>query len=62
MLMENMDAKCVFCAQTQDVVPLVHFVYRGGDYFICPQHIPVLIHNPYQLAGMLPGADGLQAG
>jgi hypothetical protein len=28
-------------------------------YHICPQHLPVLIHNPQMLVGKLPGAEGL---
>jgi hypothetical protein len=47
------------CQQTSDEVPLIPFQYRGADRFICPQHLPVLIHDPAKLTGLLPGAEGL---
>jgi hypothetical protein len=28
--------------------------------WICPQHLPLLIHNPQQLAGKLAGAENLK--
>ena len=52
-------AECLVCARKTDVTPLISLAYRGGSYFICPQHLPVLIHNPGELAGMLPGAENL---
>jgi hypothetical protein len=61
--MENNDNKvCLFCKQDQEKVPLVQLEYKGSTYYICPQHIPVLIHDPSQLEGMLPDAGDLQAG
>lgn len=61
--MENHNDKvCLFCKQDENAVPLVQVDYKGHNYFICPQHIPVLIHDPGQLEGMLPGADELKAG
>ncbi|MBN1668307.1 MAG: hypothetical protein JW862_14535 [Anaerolineales bacterium] len=29
------------------------------DFYICPQHLPILIHKPAQLADKLPGAEKL---
>lgn len=61
--MENKNEKaCLFCQQGEEKVPLVQLDYKGKTYYICPQHIPVLIHNPGQLEGLLPGAGDLQAG
>ena len=60
--MENKEQVCVFCKQNQNEVPLVQLAYMQGQYWICPQHIPVLIHDPAKLAGMLPGAENMQAG
>lgn len=61
--MENQNEKvCLFCKQDENNVPLVQLDFKGTSYYICPQHIPVLIHNPDQLKGMIPGADELQAG
>ncbi len=59
---EHNDKVCLFCKQDQENVPLVQLEYKGRKYYICPQHIPVLIHDPSQLEGMLPDAGELQAG
>ena len=61
--MENHDKKhCLVCQRDEQTVPLVRVDYKGNKYWICPQHIPVLIHDPQQLEGMLPGAEDMQAG
>ncbi len=53
---------CLFCNRDAQEVPLVQLEYKGQNYYICPQHIPVLIHDPSQLEGLLPGAENMQAG
>jgi len=50
---------CVLCGRDERQVPLLSLVYRGGRYWICSQHLPVLIHEPGALIGRLPGAEGL---
>ena len=61
--MENHnEQECIFCKRNQEQVPLVQLVYMNKNYWICPQHIPVLIHDPQQLKGMLPGAENMEAG
>jgi hypothetical protein len=52
--------RCLACERTARETPLLRLDYRGGVYWICPQHLPVLIHDPARLTGMLPGAEGLQ--
>jgi len=47
---------CVYCEQVDNQVPLIPFTFRGETYAICPQHLPILIHKPEQLADTLPGA------
>jgi len=42
-----------------DQVPLIRLEYRRTAYWICPQHMPVLIHDPGQLVDKLPGAQNL---
>jgi len=54
-----MDKKCIACETTDDKTPLIPFEYQGTGYWICPEHMPVLIHKPEQLVGKLPGAEGL---
>lgn len=60
--METNEKVCVFCKRDQNQVPLVHLEFKDASYWICPQHIPVLIHDPSKLTGHLPGAEELQAG
>ena len=43
--------KCLACERGSDATPLIHLEYRGEDLWICPQHLPVLIHDPSQLVG-----------
>jgi len=42
------------------VTPLLVLEYRSSVVRICPQHMPVLIHEPQQLVGLLPGAENLK--
>ena len=51
---------CVACGRDSSEVPLIAFVFQGVDRRICPQHLPLLIHDPSRLAGVLPGAEGLE--
>jgi hypothetical protein len=52
--------QCIVCEKSSQEVPLLSFEYQGKPYWICPQHLPILIHEPSQLAGKLPGAEKLQ--
>jgi len=54
------DRLCLFCRRDETVTPLVTLTYRGSALFICPQHLPVLIHDPQRLVGVLPGAERLE--
>lgn len=47
---------CIVCKQSRQQIPLLLFEYQGQQYSICPQHLPILIHHPEQLEGLLPGA------
>ena len=51
---------CIVCGETSERVPLIPFIYQGEHYFICPQHLPILIHKPAQLADRLPGLEQLR--
>ena len=50
---------CLVCAQTSEQIPLLSLSYQGQTYYICPQHFPILIHQPGKLVGILPGAEKL---
>ncbi|MBE0650953.1 MAG: hypothetical protein IH595_08930 [Bacteroidales bacterium] len=61
--MENhIKKQCLLCKKSEQEAPLLQLDYKGMNYWICPQHLPVLIHEPSKLEGMLPGASGLKAG
>jgi hypothetical protein len=51
---------CILCNRTTEVVPLIQLDYQGGTFRICTQHLPVLIHDPGQLVGLIEGAEKLQ--
>lgn len=57
--MANDQRVCVLCRRDQQSVPLIAVEFKGNSFWICSQHLPVLIHDPAQLAGSLPGAEGL---
>lgn len=50
---------CLVCLQSSQQVPLLALHYQGVQYYICPQHLPILIHHPEQLAGKLPGVEDM---
>lgn len=49
--------RCLLCERDSNIVPLVAVRYQDGDWWICTQHFPTLIHQPEQLADRLPGAE-----
>jgi hypothetical protein len=55
--MNKPEEKCIVCERSSDEVPLILLHYQNATLWICPQHLPVLIHKPEQLADKLPGAD-----
>ncbi len=59
--MENTKA-CLVCKAASTEIPVTKFYYQESEFYICPQHIPILIHNPQELVGLLPGADTLKGG
>jgi hypothetical protein len=58
--MTNDTPACVVCKRDSEDVPLISFQYKGTGRFICPQHLPILIHDPTKLGEVLPGADSLE--
>ena len=51
---------CIACESTDEKVPLIQIQYQGMTYWICPQHLPILIHKPAELAHKLPGVENLR--
>lgn len=52
--------ECLVCNKGADEIPLTQFYYKKSSFFICAQHIPILIHDPQKLVGLLPDADKLE--
>jgi len=52
--------RCVACDRDDEAVPLLRLEYRGAPLWICPEHLPILIHDPARLAGRLAGAEDLR--
>jgi len=57
--MENANYICIQCERTSEEVPLIPLSYHGQEFWICPQHLPILIHQPARLADKLPGLEHL---
>ena len=51
--------KCLACGRGTEQTPLLQLAYLESELWICPQHLPILIHDPAQLIGLLPGAERL---
>lgn len=58
--MNDTTDSCILCSRDASTVPLIEFAYKGRRWAICSEHLPVLIHDPARLEGVLPGAEGLQ--
>ncbi|MEW6505003.1 MAG: hypothetical protein AB1457_13660 [Chloroflexota bacterium] len=52
--------ECVYCARSEQEVPLLSLRFQEIQFWICPQHLPVLIHQPERLRGKLPGVENLE--
>lgn len=53
--MTNSSEYCLHCERDSNQVPLIALSYQDQDLWICPQHLPILIHSPAKLAGKFPG-------
>lgn len=51
--------RCLVCDRDSNDVPLIHLTYHDLELRICPQHLPILIHDPGKLKGLLPDAEKL---
>jgi len=54
------EKSCLVCRRGDDETPLVVLLSRGRPLYICPEHLPVLIHDPGRLVGLLPDAENLR--
>lgn len=56
--MTDVTPVCLVCERSSDLIPLLAFQYQGKALWICPEHLPILIHQPARLADKLSGAEG----
>ncbi|EAR01651.1 hypothetical protein [Maribacter sp. HTCC2170] len=52
--------ECLVCKKSANEIPVTKFYHKETEFYICPQHMPVIIHNPQQLVGLLEGADEME--
>ena len=57
-----MAKSCIVCGKTHEEIPVTKFYYKESEFYICPQHIPMLIHKPTELANKIPDAANFPAG
>ncbi len=50
-------AQCLNCNRPETIIPLVSLRYAGRQTWICTQCLPMLIHQPEQLAHRLAEAE-----
>jgi hypothetical protein len=58
--MSDKQLACLVCERTSQEIPLISLEFQDRKFYICPQHFPILIHNPGELTGKLPGVENLQ--
>ena len=56
---ESTAKSCLACHRGSNETPLIALEYQESKIWICPQHLPILIHDPARLVGVLPGAENL---
>lgn len=57
----SQEKACLVCKKASSEIPVTKFYYQESEFYICPQHMPVIIHNPQELVGLLDGADDFEA-
>ncbi len=55
--MISLELHCIYCEASEEIVPLLPFKFKGKEYWICPQHLPILIHKPQELVGKVPDIE-----
>jgi len=60
--MDSLIPACIACERNEHEVPLIKLQFQGNAYWICPEHFPILIHQPGKLAHKLPGLVNLKPG
>ncbi len=45
--------ECLVCKRDDQTIPLIQITYKEKVLWICPEHMPILIHKTDQLLAML---------
>lgn len=53
--------ECLVCKKSSAEIPVTKFYYKESEFYICPQHMPTIIHKPQELVGLIDGADTFEA-
>ena len=48
-------------SRRSDQEALIALEYQDRKLWICPEHLPLLIHSPQKLVGKIPDAENLNA-
>ncbi len=56
------EKKCLLCQADDTKTILVNMSYKDNSIWMCPAHLPTLIHSPQKLVGIIEGAEDFQAG
>ncbi|MGB2958824.1 MAG: hypothetical protein WBG01_06180 [Bacteroidota bacterium] len=51
--------QCLNCDRSTQDIPLIELSYGDGRMMICPQCLPILIHQPLRLVEKLAGAASM---
>lgn len=46
---------CLNCGASEEERPLLSLKFQQKEFYICPQCLPILIHEPNKLVEKLPG-------
>ena len=49
------NATCLNCGASENDRPLLTLKFQGKDVYLCPQCMPILIHQSQKLVEKLPG-------
>lgn len=52
---------CKICGSSEMDIPVVQARYAGDSFWVCSRCLPVLIHKPEQLKGILANAEMIPA-
>ena len=48
------EKKCIVCGSDTNEMPLLKFEFKQQEIYVCSEHIPIIIHQPQKLQGLIP--------